>query len=289
MNNKKGEIVEEGTPRSELLKLSVLDLIILQRLTFIRKPLIRYQLMQEIRNVVGRDQFSTATFYYTLDRLHDNNLVNFSMVDNSQRDYFITKKGITTLYQSRTMINQLTDSLFAYLGDQMPNIREFAGVGAEVVLLVDFIMIIDVNIVSEAVEHSSEVHLLTSDDSFKWFKVNILELVQTNYSGGIIREPDSFFDLIFAMNTSQVDDNRIFSEFFRVLKPGGKLLLLEIENPIASLDHFLVDVMLANILPLLRGLKDHTRMFDEIENEFDWSETTTLEWRGLYAKRFVKA
>ncbi len=51
------------------------------------------------------------------------------------------------------------------------------------------------------------------------------------------------------------DLRHTFDEYFRVLKPGGKILILELSRPRSSLHHFLAKFFLKTVIPRIAHLK----------------------------------
>jgi DNA-binding PadR family transcriptional regulator len=274
----------------DLLRLSVLHLMVLQRLTIIKNPIVRFQLMQDITNVVGSKKISTARFYRILEKLESLNLVSYRDTGNGQLEYFIVEKGINTLQNSQKMISQTSTTVFAYLDNQIEKIIQFTGKGLDRILFVEFSTLLDFNMLNELKEHTKKLHLLiTSQEKIQWFEVNTSDLYSTMYSEGIIREPDSFFDLVVVVNSSVVDDKSIYSEFYRVLKSGGKLALIDIENPKEHYDHFVIDALLNSFHPFFdSSLNGFQSVYEEVEQQYEWKEIDKLELSGLHINRLEK-
>ncbi|MHA1912161.1 MAG: hypothetical protein ACTSYA_10740 [Candidatus Kariarchaeaceae archaeon] len=280
------EIGEEEI--SEILKLSITHLLVLQRLAVIKRPIVRYKLMQEIREIVGKDNLSTAKFYRILEKLFEIGLVDFRQVEEKQDEYYISEDGMKTITWSRGAITQFIGLAFNFLEEQIEKIKLFTGGPKKEVLIADFIDIIDTQLIKEIRDYSESVYLLTSEDKFQWFKENIEELHQTRFTNGIIREPDEFFELIVVTNGSNSKYHEIYEEMYRVIKPGGMLLLIEIENPLGTSDHFFVDLILEAIIPHVKLQADYKAFLKRVEADFKWKETQNYDWRGLHLKKLIK-
>ena len=274
----------------DLLRLSVLHLIVLQRLTIIKDPIVRFQLMQDVTNIVGSIRISTARFYRILEKLESLNLVSYKDAGNGQLEYFIVEKGITALQTSQHMVSQVITTVYSYLDNQIEKILQFTGKGLDRILFVEFSMLLDFNILNDLKTHTEKLHLLiTSLEKQQWFEVNTSDLNSTIYSEGIIREPDSFFDLVVVVNSSVVDDKSIYSEFYRVIKSGGKLVLIDIENPKEHYDHFIIEALLNSFQPYFdSSLNDFQTVCAEIEQQYEWKVTDKLELSGLHINRLEK-
>jgi DNA-binding PadR family transcriptional regulator len=273
---------------SEILKLSITHLLVLQRLAVIKRPIVRYKLMQEIREIVGKDNLSTAKFYRILEKLFEIGLVDFRQVEDKQDEYYISEEGMKTITWSRGAITQFIGLAFNFLEEQIEEIKKFAGGPKNEVLIVDFIDVVDIQLINEVREYSKSIYLLTSEDKFPWFKENIEGLNQTRFTNGVIREPDEFFELIVVTNGSNSEDPSIYKEMYRVIKPGGMLLLIEIENPLGTSDHFFVDLILEEMIPLVKLQADFKAFLEKIEADFKWKETQNYDWRGLHLKKLIK-
>ncbi|MCG3218904.1 MAG: hypothetical protein KAR35_07850, partial [Candidatus Heimdallarchaeota archaeon] len=214
--------------------------------------------------------------------------VDFRQVEDKQDEYYISEEGMKTITWSRGAITQFIGLAYNFLEEQIEKIKIFAGETKNEVLIADFIDIVDLQLINEVRDYSKAVYLLTSEEKFQWFKENVEDLHQTRYTNGVIREPDEFFELIVGSNGSNSEDYKIYEEMYRVIKPGGMLLLIEVENPLGSSEHFIVDLMLEAIIPLVKIQADYKAFYEKIEAEFDWKETQNYDWRGLHLKKLIK-
>ncbi len=81
-----------------------------------------------------------------------------------------------------------------------------------------------------------------------------LPLVQAD--AGVLPFPDQSFDFItMGYALRHVDDlHGLFSEYFRVLRPGGKILLMELTSPDSRLGFILTKFYMRRIVPLIARL-----------------------------------
>ena len=86
--------------------------------------------------------------------------------------------------------------------------------------------------------------------------------------------PDNTFDFVtmgYALR-HVADLNALFAEFHRVLKPGGKILLLEITRPSSKLGSFLLKVYMKGIIPLMTRIFCNSKKAQELMKYY-WDTT----------------
>ncbi len=247
---------KEEIELNELLNISVSELIILQFLQRTRESMVRYELLEEINEILGSEKnISSSSFYLKLDKLESKGLISYVKGKG--------KKPLVKANENSTdVLNQINNLTFYAKLDTFQLMEEFAkdiqsrvGINTKGSLLViSFEEQLDRRKTNLLFSQVKEGYVLTDDESFHRFygRSQVKNVKQTKIHEGKIREAEDFFDTCVLIG---IGKNREFhgykvghwlNEAKRVLKPGGLIISMTISD-IPQTGHIIADSLLEEI------------------------------------------
>ncbi len=277
-----------------MLRYSILDIIILQRLQLLKTPVIRYQLMKKVFVTSTTKNIPISKFYYSLSRLRQSGLVADYTDDEGNRLYFLTKKGLQVLSQLRLVLGQVGFSVMTYFSPYLPQIITF--VKSDIspkkdfrVLFIDVPELHDVELLATISNHVEELHLLLPKEA----QLNLPMLGQAvkvmHHDEGFILAPNEHYEIVILFYPTIGKFSLFLKELHRVLRPQGFLVLIDAENPLDENRHFMITILIETFWPLpMKDKKDVADIVLNLQNQLQWRSMKSLVIDGLILHRFEK-
>ncbi|MHA2168811.1 MAG: hypothetical protein ACXAB7_02760 [Candidatus Kariarchaeaceae archaeon] len=239
----------------DIIDLSVIELYILNLLVRLGSNAVRFSVFNEVNAQLSSSKISRSSFYNSLQKLEkkgfvivlDNPKGKGSTVQATQLAREAIKQSNIFSIWGSIDLQQITVQISEQLTEQFRDIP----ITKQILVSCDELASIEtLNILEQS---AKQTYILSDDKLYETYQNRGLELPQTRFEEGIIREPDNFFDrgIISKYHGSielfDITASELLKEVVRVVKPGGYIVLTSFDE-FPKTDNLILDSVMSDLL-----------------------------------------
>ena len=280
----------------ELIDLSLVEIITIQRLLQHTQPVVRYVLYQEINQLIypspeGEDakdvdtqEISTNKFYNKiLNRLEKKDLLKFTL---DAKDH--NQKKVEATDKAEEILNKIFRNLLVIMVDDLNYILKIAAeimkrVQKEHVSSLIYAKItedLDIQLMEVLSQLTNEFYLISTKRFYKNIKkIGIKNLKSTQILNKLIREPNNVFEIALSLEYSKkldfygLERLELLKELQRVVQSGGHVIIFTLSK-IPKQSNYILE----SFLKIYKeAIKDRFFTIEEVEKDFKRAGFSKIE------------
>lgn len=284
------DLYESDLDFGNIVDISMFDFLILQHISYYTKPVVRFQIYEDIVSQLPIT-ITPPKIYYALDKYKDKGLIQY-IEGNTTRSIHIKQtdllqKVITQIFRSLLITYIDSNNNFKIIFEKYIEKLELSlPIGNLLLVGSQVNEIFDTSKYEYLANYVEELSVLVDNDILIENKIPSSEVNYqvVNYKNSKIKESENYFDItLFIGIEHYMDDNdlnQILSELYRVTKSGGKIIInstSQIPNP----KHYLLHDIIGQITTIKNYKPKTSQEINNLISHLEFRSSTIIDDDGV--------